>query len=602
MSDWHKFVREHLPLSVSSQERETEIVDELAEQLEEAYREALQRGLSEEEAVASAHRHIIDWRALSDELVRAMSDRHAQVAPRLSTRLDVETTHVLGDFRYAMRMIRRTPLFSLAVVLTVALAISANTAIFSVVNAVLVKPLPFGEPARLVQVAEKNDKLNLPNFGVSVLNFLSWREQARSFEELAAVGSGTYTLTGNGEPEQVAGNRISAALIRVLGVFPVAGRGFYDDEEKPGAAPVAMLGEGYWKRRFGADRSIIGRTISLNDVPTTVVGIAPVSLNLISGGDVYTPLIIDPPKEIRLNHAIFVFGRLRAGVSLQQAQVEMDAVATRVAQQYPEVRDWGIHIISLFDAFVSPELKTGLLILLCAVAFVLLIACANIANLLLARASVRQSEMAVRAAIGASRSRLARQMLVESVVLSGFGGVVGLVGAFIAVRGINHALPPSTLPVPSVHIDTAVLVFAAGLTLLTGLIFGIAPAVRISRVDLNEILKQSGRGGATGLGSGLRSALAAGELALATLLLIGAGLLIQSLANLQRVHLGFDSHGLITFQLAPPTAKYPLNGKAPLFYRALLDSLQSLPGVAGAAVSSGIPFGAGNYTTHPMLT
>src|SRR5437764_281566 len=304
------------------------------------------------------------------------------------------------DLRYAFRMVRRAPMFTAAVVLTVALAIAANTAIFSVVNAVMLRPLPFRDPGRLVQVAEKNDKLNLPNFGASVLNFLSWRDETRTFEELAAIGFGAFTLTGVGEPEQLSGSRISPALTRVLGIRPIAGRAFTDDEEKPNAAAVAMVGEGLWKRRFGADLSVVGRTITLNDVPTTVVGIAPASLNLITGGDVYAPLTIDPAKEIRLNHVIFVAGRLKAGV----------------------------------------------------------------------------------------------------------------IGALWALDGINSALPPNVLPVPGVHMDATVLVFAVGLTIATGLLFGLAPAWRMAKVDLNDVLKQTGRGSAGGRGARLRNGLSVAEI------------------------------------------------------------------------------------------
>jgi putative ABC transport system permease protein len=488
------------------------------------------------------------------------------------------------------------------VILTVALAIAANTTIFSVVNAVILRPLPFRAPSRLIQVAEKNDKLNLPNFGSSVLNFLSWREQAKSFEGLAAVGFSNYTLTGTGEPEQLSGNPISPALTRLLGISPVAGRAFTDDEEKPNAAPVAIIGEGLWKRRFGGDETIIGRNISLNGVSTSVVGVAPAALSLVSGGEVYTPLTIDPAKEIRLNHVIVTFGRLKDGVSIQQAQAEMNVVSVHMGQQYPEIRDWGIRLISLFDTFVTPELKAGLLVLLCAVAFVLLIACANIANLLLARAAARQNEMAVRTALGAGRGRLVRQLLVESLMLSIAGGVGGLLGAVWAVGAINHVLPANTLPVPAVEIDATVLLFALGSTIVTGLLFGSAPAWRTAKVDLNIILKHGGRGTGARMSARLRNVLAAVELALATVLLIGAGLFIRSLANLERVPLGFDPHGLITFQLAPPREIYPLTSKAPQLFRALLDSLQSIPGVRGASVSSCIPFGAGNYNTHPMIT
>ncbi len=511
-------------------------------------------------------------------------------------------TAMLDDLRYALRTMRRTPLFTAAIVITVALGIGANTAIFSVVNAVLLRPLPFADPGRLVQIAEKNDKLNLPTFGASVLNFLSWREQTRTFQTVAAVGFSNYTLSGAGEAEQLSGNRISPALTRVLGIAPLFGRAFADEEEKPGAAPVAMIGEGVWKRRFGSDPSIVGRTLTLNGIATTVVGIAPASLNLISGGEVYTPLTIDPASEIRLNHVIFVVGRLRPGVTIAQAQAEMDGIARSVGQEYPEVRDWGIHLVTLFDTFVSPQLETGLLILLAAVACVLLIACANIANLLLARAATRQQELAVRTAMGADRQRLLQQLLVESVALSLAGGGVGLIGAVWAVRAINAWLPPTLLPVPIISIDASVLAFAAVLTGVAGLLFGSAPAWRMSRVDINDVLKQAGRGSSAGLMPRMRHILAAGELTLATMLLIGAALLIQTLANLQRVRLGFEPRGLLTFQLAPPPAKYPVTSSAPRLYRALRESLASVPGVTGVAVSSGIPFGAGNYTTHPMLT
>jgi putative ABC transport system permease protein len=289
---------------------------------------------------------------------------------------------VWGDIRHAVRIMCRSRLFTATVVLTVALAIAANATIFTVVNAVMIRSLPFAEPSRIMQVAEKNDKLNLPTFAASVLNFLSWREQTQSFEQLAGVGYATFTLSGNGEPEQLTGNRISPVLTQVLGTRLIAGREFKADEEKPGGAAVAIIGEGLWKRRFASDPALVGRTISLDGLPTTIVGIAPASLKLIGGGDIFTPLTIDPSKELRLNHVITVFGKLRPGVTPQQAQAEMDTISARVGKQYPEVRYWGIHLLSLFDTFVTPDLKTGLLVLLVAVVFVLLIACANIANLL----------------------------------------------------------------------------------------------------------------------------------------------------------------------------------------------------------------------------
>jgi putative ABC transport system permease protein len=526
------------------------------------------------------------WLDLALDLARTAPTEHAHV--------------LLNDLRYAARLIRRAPMFTSAVVATVALAIAANTAIFSVVNAVLLRPLPFAEPDRLVQVAEKNDKLNVPNFGASVLNFLSWRERTRAFERLGAIGFASFTLSGGGEPEQLTGNRLSPSLMPILGIAPVAGRGFTDAEERPGAPAVAMIGEGLWARRFGRDPSIVGRTVMLDRAPVTIVGVAPAAVSLVSGGDVYVPLTIDPSKEIRLNHVIFVAGRLKPRVTMQQAQAEFDAIAEAMGRTYPEMRDWGVHLVSFFDTFVSAQLKTGLLVLLGAVAFVLLIACANIANLLLSRSAARQREIAVRMAMGATRNRVLRQLLVESVALSAIGGAAGIVAAMWVVGAIDGSLPPNLLPVRGVHVDARVLTFAAGLTLFTGLVFGIAPASYTAKADVHDMLRNTARGSGNGGRARLRSGLAAAELALATLLLVGAGLLVESFLNLQRAHLGFDSRGLLTFQLAPPTSKYPLTDKAPAFYRALLESLRATPGVRSAAVSSGIPFGQGAYTTSPL--
>jgi putative ABC transport system permease protein len=513
-----------------------------------------------------------------------------------------ENSAIWSDIRYAFRMMKRTPLFTAAVILTVAIAIAANATIFTVVNALMIRSLPYSQPERILQVAEKNDKLNLPNFAASVLNFVSWREQTQSFEQLAGVGSATFTLTGSGEPEQLSGNRISPVLDQVLGTRPLLGRTFRPDEEKPGGAAVAMIGEGLWKRRFASDANLVGRTILLDAVPTTVVGIEPDSTKLITGGDIYEPLTIDPSKELRLNHVIVVFGRLKPGVTPSRAQAEMDTISVRVGRQYPEVKNWGIHLISLFDTFVTSDLKTGLLVLLVAVVFVLLIACANIANLLLSRATSRQKEMAVRTALGATRIRLIRQLLVESVVLSGVGGTAGLIAAWGAVRALTRSLPAGTLPIPDVGIDANVLWFCFTLTVATGILFGLAPALRIASVKTNETLKEAGRGSTGGIRNWLRDSLAAAEVALAAILLIGAGLLIQSLANLQRVQLGFDPQSMITFQLAPPVPQYPLADKGPQFYHMLIEDLQSIPGARGVAVSSGIPFGAGNYARHPMIT
>ena len=508
---------------------------------------------------------------------------------------------MLNDLRYTARTLGRSPVFSAAVVLTVALAIGANTAIFSVVNTVLVRPLPFAAPDRLVQVGEKNDAMHLPIFGVSVLNYLSWKEQTQTLQ-LAAVGFGTFSLSGSGEPEQFTGSPITPSLLPVIGVSPIAGRGFTDGEDQPGAPRVVMISEGVWKRRFGGDPGLVGRTLTFNGLDYTVVGIAPAALTVLTNGDIWTPLTIDPAKEIRLNHTIFVVARLRPGVSFDQAQAEMNTVASRVAAQYPEMKDWGVRLITFYNAFVSAQLQTALLVLLAAVACVLLIACANIANLLLARAAARQKDIAIRTALGASRGRLMRQLLAESLMLSSAGGALGVLLALWAVAAINRSLPANLLPVPEVGVDATVLLFAAAATLITGLLFGLAPSWRSVSGAVHDALKQAGRSSAGTARPRLRNGLAAAELALATVLLIGAGLLVQTLIRLQHARVGFEPRGVLTFQLAPPPVRYGPDTTGPAFYRAVIDALRAVPGVRAAAVSSGVPFGVGNYTQTPYAT
>jgi putative ABC transport system permease protein len=507
---------------------------------------------------------------------------------------------LLNDLRYTLRMLRKSPLFTIAVVTTVALGIGANTAIFSVVNAVMLKPLPYEQPDRLVWIAEKNDKLKLPTFAASVLNYLSWKEQSHAFEPMGAFSFATFNLTGTGDPEQLTGGTVTPSLLPLLGIKTVLGRSFGADEDRPGSAKVVMIGEGLWKRRFGGDSSVVGRHLTLNGLDHTVIGIAPASLALLSNGDLWTPMTIDPGREIRLNHVILAVGRLRPGATLEQAQAEMNVVAGQVSQQYPEMKEWGIRLVDFYHFFVNPQLQTGLVVLLCAVGCVLLIASANVANLLLARAAARQKEIAIRTAIGASRGRLLRQLLVESLVLSSLGGAVGLLAALWGVAAINSVMPANLLPVHDVGIDATVLLFALALTVGTGLLFGIAPAWHAAKTDLNEVLKQATRA-SSGARPRLRNGLAAAELALATILLIGAGLLAQSLLRLQHVNLGFQSDRLLTFQIALPRAKYPAE-KSTLFYRALLESLRATPGVRSAGASSGIPFGNGAYTQTPIST
>ena len=509
---------------------------------------------------------------------------------------------LLADLRYAVRTLRRSPVFTTATVLTMALTIGANTAIFSVVNSVLIRPLPFTAPDRLMQVNEKNDKLNLASFAASVLNYLSWKEQTRSFQELGAIGNGIYTLTGKGDPEQLSGATITPSLLPILGIHPLQGRDFAAGDDRPGAPPVALVSQAFLRHHFAGEHSAIGAHLTLNGIDYTIVGVAPPGLPFLTGGDIWTPLTIDPGREIRLNHVIQVYGRLRPGVTPQQAQTEMNVVATRVGAQFPEVKDWGIQLLDFTGTIVPGSLRTALLVLLGAVAFVLLIACANVANLLLSRAASRNKEIAVRTALGASRKRLLAQLLTESLLLSVAGGATGLLAALWSVKLVNRSLPPGLLPVSEVTVDSSVLLFAFAVTLLTGLLFGLAPAWHAARADLNSVLKQGSRSSIGGQRLIVRNGLVAGELALATVLLVGAGLLLQSLSRLQQVHLGFRPDGILSFQIALPATKYPDQVKRWSLYRDVLQSLHTIPGVAGAAMSSGIPMGQGSFNRSPFMS
>jgi putative ABC transport system permease protein len=505
----------------------------------------------------------------------------------------------MSDIRYALRLLVRSRLFTATVVLVIGIGIGAATTIFSVVNAVLLRPLPFRDPARLMQIAEKNDALHLPAFGVSALNYLSWKERQHAFEQMGAVQFGTYTLSGHGDPESYTGCAITPSLLPMLGLQPVVGRTFADGEDKPGSAPVALISEALWRRRFGGNPGIIGQPATLNGIAYTIVGVAPAALPVLTTGDVWVPLVIDPPKEIRLNHVLFAAGRLRPGVTQEAAQAEMNGIAADMSRQYPEMHDWGVNLITFTDTFVSSQLRTALLVLLGAVAFLLVIVSANVANLLLSRAIERRREMAVRSALGAGRGRLVRQLLVESLVLSGAGGAVGVATAVWGVSLLQSTLPPNLLPVPDVGVDRMVLLFAAGVTMITGLTFGIAPAWQAAKTDVNATLKDAGRSASGGMRPLLRRALAGAELALATILLIGAALLVRSLLQLQRVPLGFDPNGVTAFQLSLPATKYNMV-KRVAFYRELQPALEAIPGVGKVGLSSGIPFGVGNFTTSPF--
>ncbi len=505
------------------------------------------------------------------------------------------------DIRHALRMLRKMPAFTAAAISTIALGIAANAAVLSVVSAALLRAVPFPEPDRLIQVAERNDKLNLPYFSASALNYLSWMQLTRTFERLGAFGFGTYALTGRGEPEQVNGGPISPSLVPLLGVRPVVGRAFLLGEDQPGHSLVVMISESLWQRRFGGDRAIVGQKLTVDGVVYTLVGVMGSELSSLTGGDLWVPMVINQTRENRLSHVISVVGRLKPGVTMEMAQAEMDAINRRVVEQYPDVRDWTIRLRRFYNWYVTDQLRTGLLVLMGSVALVLLIVCANVANLMLSRTVVRQKEFAIRAALGGGRARLARQLLTEGLLLSLAGGAVGLVLASWAVS-LFDALPASQQPASGVRVDATVVLFTLGASLIAGILFTLAPVWQSTRADLNAVLKQGARASSSDQRRLLRNGQVMVQLALATVLVIGAGLLTQSLLRLEHVPLGFDPSSTLTFRIALPATKYPNHHSSWAFYKELLESLRSLPGVDGALVSSGLPFGAGAYTRTPVTT
>lgn len=496
------------------------------------------------------------------------------------------------DLRYGVRMLARKPGFTVIAVLTLALGTGANTAIFSVVNAVLLRPLPYPEPERLMQIGRSfsSDDVN----AATEAQFLFWQEHNQSFEAMASfkgIGSGV-NISGGNEPEYVDGLRVSAGFFRVLGVSPAVGRSFTKEEDRPGGEPVAILSDGLWRRRFGADAGLLGKAISLNSENYTVIGIMPPDFRFIPSEELFVPLRTVPGIQ-QSGYNYPVLGRLKPGVTREQALADMKRVAEEFRAEYPKQvrwRDETVNVLPYQERLVG-DLRPSLLMLLGAVTFVLLIACANVANLQLARSAARQKEMAIRMALGANWRRIMRQLLTEGVLLSLAGGVAGLLLAAWGVDLLRSLIPEGMIPrAAEVGFDLRVLVFTFATAIITGLVFGLAPAVQAARVDVNHSLKEGSRKGAAGAGRGrLRNLLVVAEIALSLVLLVGAALMIRTFANLRHVEPGFDPHNILTFQVSLSGQKYDATAKVSEFYRRALESLKSLPGVEAAAVTSNLP-------------
>ncbi len=492
------------------------------------------------------------------------------------------------DLRYGARALLRQPAFTLVAVLTLGLGIGGNTALFSIINAVLLRPLPYKDPDRLVIMWEKAPTQDT---SVSYLNFQDWREQNQSFEDITAFRPESFNLTGAGEPERLAGRMASASFFRTLGTPLFKGSDFPAAEDRVGGQRVVILDHGFWRRRFGGDAGLIGRELTLNDQSYTVIGITAPDFRFGANADVYVLLGQDDGRCARSRGChpdIFVVGRLKPGLSIEQARADMDAIMARLGQEYPRTNaDRRTHIASLYENTVK-NVRPALLILLGAVGFVLLLACANVANLLLARSAVRQKEIAIRTALGASRWRVVRQLLTESILLGISGGIVGVVLAFWWTGALKSLVPGNIPRLDQAGIDMRVLGFSFFISILTGVVFGLIPALPASKPDLNEALKEGERG-STGSRHRLRSILVVSEIAVALVLLIGAGLMVKSLWRLQSVDTGFDVQNLLTMKLSY-TMRAGEAQRARGFFTELEQKIKSTPGVNSVALSSGLPF------------
>jgi putative ABC transport system permease protein len=498
-------------------------------------------------------------------------------------------------------MLLKSPGVTIVVIIALALGIGANTAIFSVVNAVLLRPLPYDEADRLVLLNEKSPVLD--DMSISYPNFTDWRNQNQSFEKIGVYNRGSYNLTGSGDPERIVTAQMSADMFTLLRVNALHGRVFTNDEDKPGGTPVVVLSYGLWQRRFGGQTSILNQPITLNGKSYTVIGVMPQNYAFPSRAEMWVPVgqLSDQASwKSRGNHpGLYGVGRLKAGVTFEQSDADMNNVAANLEKQYPDSNAGNrVRLRPLLEIFVS-DVRRALWVIFAAVGFVLLIACANIANLLLARATARRKEMAIRTAVGASRWRLARQLLTESILLSLIGGALGLLLARWGIDLILYVSPDAIPRSREIGLDWIVLGFTVGVSFLTGILFGLIPALQAGEVDVHETLKETGRGV-----SGrhwLRSSLVVGEVATTLVLLIGAGLMIRSFYLLQKVNPGFSYEHLTSFSVSLPQRKYSSPEQRASFYNRLLENIRAVPGVESTAAASGLPLGNNGWQTSFLI-
>lgn len=577
-----------------------DVTEEIREHLAEKMEDLVRNGMSKKEARSAARREFGNA-TLAEENSRDVW-RWAPIE------------NFLSDVRYGLRMLIGNPTFSIVALLTLALGIGANTAIFSVIDSVLLRTLPYADPASLVMVWEKELQHPNPRNTVSPPDFLDWGSRNSVFSGMAGLFDQPANLTGNGAPQEVFLQEVTSNFFSILGVNPILGTGFMPENGQPGHDNVLVLSYGFWKERFAADSSILGKTITLNGHPMTVVGVAPENFQwFIKEGSLtgakpqmWTPWIIPNDLHDRKNVGRFmtVVARLKPGVTVQRARMQMDTIAAQIAEEYPDFNGhWGANVVPVREQ-ISGDLRPALLILLGAVGLVLLIACANVSSLLLARAAAREREMAIRTAIGASPWRIACQLLTESILLALIGGGLGVGLAYWATNALLAASPRNLLNLASVSIDARILAFAAGAILLGGLLFGFLPSYISAHSKISEALKEGGRSSSEGKRRGIaRSAFVVLQMCLALVLLAGSGLLIRSFIRLVGVDPGFDASHLLTFKVTLPSSKYKTDKDCQIFFQQFLSRLSRLPGVRSATMNSFPPFsGLGAATSVHILS
>lgn len=506
-------------------------------------------------------------------------------------------SELLQDLRYGYRTLRNSPGYTAVAIATLAIGIGANTAIFSFVDGVLLKPLPYADPDRIVRVLEKPPGGG--RNGISTLNYLDWQKQNTVFEYMAAQTGGSVTLTGINDPVQLRGSRVSPHYFDIFGIKPVLGRTFAPDEDQPGKNHVAVLSHALWESQFGSDPAVIGRKVMLDGESNTIVGVLPEGSAFDrSYSQIWRPLTFEPQNMTRNFHWFGASAKLKNGVTLEAARAQMDAIGARIAHDYPDSnKGWGVAVDRLSEIIVGRKLRQSLYVLLAAVGMVLLIGCANLANLSLARGTSREREVSIRASLGAGRWRLVRQFLTENVLLSLFGGTAGIALGYAMMAGLRMAMPRYSLPSEAViAMDSGVLLFAVALSIFTGILFGLAPAIRATRPDLAGSMKEGGRGASSGGASArIRGALVVAEVALAFVLLTGAGLLIRSFFAMQQTDTGFDATNVLTAGLPIPDNRFSDPAQFTAYLRQVVQSIEALPGVRDVATTSALPMQGWGY-------